>query len=74
MCRDTDTDSIKMIIVKMVKIGIFGKNNSEFARDILVYKRLSGRWNNGVFRDSLRRLRYKGKYFTRIKITIFEFH
>lgn len=71
MIRDADTDSIVMVIIEMMKIGIFGENQGELTGDMFFNEWFDGFRDNAIFADFGLIFWYKGKYFAGIIITVF---
>lgn len=74
MTRNTNADSLVVIIVEVVKVRTFGENKGELARYKLINERLGAFGDEGVFFDGFFGLGDESKDFVRIKIAIFEFH
>lgn len=72
--RDTDADGIEMVVIKMVKGGVFGQNESEFAGDMVFDKRLGIGWDLTKNGNMFYFLGNESKNFARIKIAILELH
>lgn len=54
MVGDADADSIKVVIVKMVKVWVFGQYQGEFAGEIFANEGFCIICNISVFRNSIR--------------------
>lgn len=63
MIWDTNTNSVKMVIIKMMKIWIFGKDYGEFAWHEFINESVGDVGENNIFRDGRFRFWNKGKDF-----------
>ncbi len=70
MIGNANTDGVVMIVVKVMKGWIFGQDDSEFAREVLVNERFGLIWDENVFLDGFFGFWNESENFARIETAV----